>query len=110
MDAPTLINQLAEIERALSTHDAGAARALLLAAQQGVLALERENEHLALENASLRRRLNDYRRPLKLLAHPNSAHCSQALPAEAPAAQTLAGDSPSSPKLLVWHTHHFFFT
>jgi hypothetical protein len=111
MDAPTLMNQLMEIERALSSHDECAVRNLILQAQDGVLNLEQENEVLAIENAGLRQRLDDYRRsPLKLLALKTTSVGSRALPAEAPAPLTLADDSPSDPKTPVWHTTHFFFT
>ena len=69
MDAPTLMNNLMEIERALTRRDECAVRNLIVQAQDAVLALEQENEALAIQNAGLRHRLDDYRRsPLKLLA------------------------------------------
>jgi regulator of replication initiation timing len=111
MDAPTLMNKLMEIERALSRHDECAVRNLILQAQDGVLTLEQENETLAIENAGLRQRLDDYRRsPRKLLALKSTSVGSRALPAEAAAPLTLADDSPADPQTPVWHTTHFFFT
>ncbi len=61
MDVPVLMHKLMEIERALNQHDDCAVRNLLIATQEGVLALEQENETLAIENASLRRRLETAR-------------------------------------------------
>jgi hypothetical protein len=121
MDAPTLMNKLMEMDRALSRRDECAVRNLILQAQDGVLTLEQENEALAIENAGLRQRLDDYRRsPRKLLALKSTSVGSRALPAGAPppptraahppAPLTLADDAPADPKTPVWHTTHFFFT
>jgi len=127
MDAPSLMNKLMEIERALSTHDEYAIRNLVIAAQEGVLALERENEELALENAGLRQRLNAAREA----TIPYAAH-SRAFPGS-PLANTLAesfrretlsadpapGSSPGrttapdpddSRPPRTWRITHFFFT
>ena len=121
MDAPTLMHKLMEIDRALTRRDECAVRNLILQAQDGVLNLEQKNEALAIENAGLRQRLDDYRRsPLKLLALKSTSVGSRALPADAPAPLpladdapaplTLADDAPADPKTPVWHTTHFFFT
>jgi hypothetical protein len=99
-----------EIERALSTHDGHAVRNLILQAQDGVLALERENETLAIENAGLRRRIDEYQRsPLPLLS-PTGRPAAQVRGSEAPAPSIFEEDPDIEPKLLVWHTNHFFFT
>lgn len=110
MDAPILMHKLMEIERALSTHDDYAVRNLILQAQDGVLALERENETLAVENASLRRRLNEYQRsPLPLFTETGRAS-APSIPAEAPPPSVFEDDPGVEPRLLIWHTNHFFFT
>lgn len=72
MDVPVLMHKLMEIERALSQHNECAVRNLLIATQEGVLALEQENETLAIENAGLRRRLETARHA----ALPHAAHIS----------------------------------
>jgi len=98
MDAPTLMNKLMEMDRALSRRDECAVRNLILQAQDGVLTLEQENEALAIENAGLRQRLDDYRRsPRKLIALKSTSVGSRALPADAPAdPQTRSGTPPTS--------------
>jgi regulator of replication initiation timing len=111
MDAPTLMNKLMEMDRALTRRDECAVRNLILQAQDGVLTLEQENEALAIENAGLRQRLDDYRRsPRKLIALKSTSVGSRALPADAPAPLTHADDAPADPQTPVWHTTHFFFT
>ncbi len=110
MNAPTLMHKLMEMERALSAQDADTLRNLIFEAQDGVLALERENEHLAIENAGLRRRLDDYRRsPLQRLALQNRA-AGGCHDEETPAPSVLPDDSPIEPKTPIWHMTHFFFS
>ena len=58
MDAPTLMQKLMEMTRALDSRDTCAVRNLIIETQEGVLALERENECLALENVGLHQRLD----------------------------------------------------
>jgi hypothetical protein len=64
MDPPDLLHKLMEMERALGRQDVLALRNLLIEAEDGVLALEREKEFLARENASLRQRLESARAAL----------------------------------------------
>jgi regulator of replication initiation timing len=107
MNSPTLMNKLMNIEHALHRHDECAVRSLVLEVQESVLALERENEELALENAALRRRLADDRRS----SHQPRPHESMSdAPEEAPKPLILADDSPAAPRTPVWHTTHFFFS
>jgi hypothetical protein len=103
MDAPTLMQKLIEIDRALGKSDECTVRNLILAAQDGVLQIERENEELALENVGLRHRLNAARQ------------------SELAAARAHSGDSPShsgdapdpaGPRNAtgIWRTTHFFIS
>jgi len=115
MDVPVLMNTLMEIERALSAHDECAVRNLILQAQDGVLALERENEALALENAGLRRRLDaTHHATLPYAAH-SPAYPGPALPAPAALPQpfrreALAADPADDRPPRTWRITHFFFT
>jgi regulator of replication initiation timing len=125
MDVPVLMHKLMEIERALNQHDECAARNLLIATQDGVLALERENETLAIENAGLRQRLNATRHATVPYAAHSRSSLSAADSSPMPARrQILSADSESSPALEpcgapepddsrpphTWRITHFFFS
>lgn len=125
MDVPVLMHKLMEIERALSTRDECAVRNLIIAAQEGVLALERENEELALENAGLWRRLNAARdASLPFAAHsrafpgcptpePSAESFDRKTPSTDDDADTDSGecevpDDSRPPR--TWRITHFFFS
>jgi hypothetical protein len=121
MEAHSLMRQLMEIERVLPTRDDCAIRNLILAAQDGVLQLERENEELALENAGLRLRLRERRgASVPLVAQSLNADAENASQARDFSADTRAragrcagDDSPGSDHLAgtgTWRTTHFFFS
>ena len=124
MDVPVLMHKLMEIERSLSQHDECAVRNLLIATQEGVLALEQENETLALENAGLRRRLDAARHATLPSAGHSAvpdwiAQASQPLRREAPSAdlgiapetQTTAAPDPDDARPpRTWRISHFFFS
>jgi len=129
MDDPTLMHQLMEIERALGRHDECAVRNLILQAQDAVLALERENETLALENAGLRQRLDAARNAtLPYAAHAPVYSSSETPSPAAPPLENLrrkifsavhgpepdttnggSSDKDSRPSH-TWRTTHFFFS
>jgi regulator of replication initiation timing len=132
MDVPVLLHKLMEIERALTQHDDCAVRNLLIATQEGVLALEQENETLAIENAGLRRRLDAARHAtLPYAAHTPGvpdwiAQASQPqrretlsaepaahelhLEAAAPTRPTGAPDPDDTRPPRTWRITHFFFS
>ena len=115
MDVPVLMNTLTAIERALSAHDECAVRTLILHAQDGVRALERENEALALENAGLRRRFDaTHHATLPYAAH-SPACPGPALPAptalpEPFLREALSADAADDRPPRTWRITHFFFT
>jgi hypothetical protein len=120
MDAPTLMHKLIEMERALQRRDSSAIRSLILEAQEGVRALERENEELALENAGLRRRL-DAARPSNITYSAHACaemHGDPSTAAHAFRRQLLSTDpvtdaEPANgdpPRTHLWRTTHFFFS
>jgi hypothetical protein len=124
MDVPVLMHKLMEIERALSQHDECAARNLLIATQEGVLALERENETLALENAGLRQRLNATRHAtIPYSAHSWTNLAANASPEQA-SRETVSADPgfdsarahcdapepDDSRPPRTWRITHFFFS
>jgi len=121
MDPHSLMRKLIEIERTLGERDACEIRKMILAAQDGVLQLERENEELALRNAGLRLRLQGIRSAsLPLVAHSlnAAAESTDATPVtsgdESPCGHICAGstnagqDGDAHPG--VWRTTHFFFS
>jgi hypothetical protein len=140
MDAPTLMHKLMEMDRALERRDSSSIRNLILEAQEGVRALERENEELAVENAGLRQRLDAaHHSTLPYSAHARPAQAaSNALADEAFLRQILSGealapealapksqfgealsadptteDDPANgdpPRTHLWRTTHFFFS
>jgi hypothetical protein len=109
MDVPTLMQKLMEMDRALAQRDTCAVRNLIIETQEGVLALERENESLSLENAGLHQRLDAARlTTLTAVTHARTAE---------PIASSFTGEtsSPSSesasaPRTHIWRTTHFFRT
>jgi len=119
MDAPTLMHKLIEMDRALERRDSSSIRNLIREAKEGVRALERENEELALANTGLRQRL-DAARPSTL---PYSAHARLDQPSDpCPAAQAfrrqvlstdpVTDTEPANgdpPRTHLWRTTHFFF-
>jgi hypothetical protein len=109
MDVPTLMQKLMEMTRALDSRDTCAVRNLIIETQEGVLALERENECLALENVGLHQRL-DAARLTTLTA------VTQTRNAE-PIASSFIGepsspdtDNTNAPRTHIWRTTHFFRT
>ncbi|HVT97202.1 MAG TPA: hypothetical protein VHE33_06815 [Acidobacteriaceae bacterium] len=121
MDAPVLMQKLMEIERALSRHDECAVRNLIIAVQDDVLALEQENEALALENAGLRQRLSAARHAtMPFAAHsrafpgssgpepPRERLCADEEPA--PNSEAAAPDPNDDRPPRTWRITHFFFS
>jgi hypothetical protein len=115
MDAHSLMRKLIEIERTLGERDEHEIRKMILAAQDGVLQLERENEELALQNAGLRLRLQGVRNStLPLVAH--SLNAGAESPETPDATDDLSGDAswgdpPSDEERTgLWRTTHFFFS
>jgi len=109
MDAPTLMQKLMEMNRALDGRDTCAVRNLIIEAQERVLAIERENECLALENAGLRQRLDAAR--LSTLTAVTQARDAEPIGSSFTGeAFSTGNDSTSAPRTHIWRTTHFFRT
>jgi hypothetical protein len=115
------MHKLMEIERALNRHDDCTVRNLVIAAQDGVLALERENEALAIENAGLRQRLDATRHATVPYAAHTWSSAGDARPARretlsaAPEPSSApeyssAPDPDGSRPPHTWRITHFFFS
>lgn len=123
METHGLMRKLMEIERALPTRDDCAIRNLILAAQDGVLQLERENEELALQNAGLRLRLREsHGASVPLVAQSLNADADAEKTVEAPefffdarartgrCADDECAASDDLAGVKTWRTTHFFFS
>jgi regulator of replication initiation timing len=109
MDAPTLMQKLMEMTRALDGRDTRAVRNLIIEAQDGVLALERENESLSLENAGLRQRL-DAARVSTLTAITQSRIAEPIASSFTGEVSPLDNENPGATRTHIWRTTHFFRT
>src|ERR1700722_6049320 len=109
MDAPPLMQKVMEMNRSLDQRDTCAVRNLIIETQEGVLALERENDCLALENAGLRQRL-DAARLTPLPPGPHARSVSLESPSHVVEPLSADNDNISAPRTHIWRTTHFFRT
>ena len=109
MDAPTLMQKLMEMNWALDGRDTCAVRNLIIETQEGVLALERENESLSLENAGLRQRL-DSARVSTLTAITQTRNAEPISSSFTGEVSSLDNESNNAPRTHIWRTTHFFRT